>query len=108
MSNLPDFISCHASVKKFFVKKLFYDRFRIGRTSIVFRSKAIDWAVSLLCFLPMMRGILTMSQHNLGLDRKRPTSYKIFPHKQDAVLVKRGAHSNEQWHINFQVTSRLY
>ena len=36
--------SCHAAVK------LFFDRFRMGRTSIVFRSKAIVWSVGLLCF----------------------------------------------------------
>ena len=32
------------------VKKLFFYRFCMGRTSIVFRSKAIVWGVSLLCF----------------------------------------------------------
>ena len=37
--------SCHAAVKK-----LFFYRFCMGRTSIVFRSKAIVWGVSLLCF----------------------------------------------------------
>ena len=37
--------SCHAAVKK-----LFFYRFCMGRTSIVFRSKAILWGVSLLCF----------------------------------------------------------
>ena len=37
--------SCHAAVKK-----LFFYRFCMGHTSIVFRSKAIVWGVSLLCF----------------------------------------------------------
>ena len=37
--------SCHAAVKK-----LFFYRLCMGRTSIVFRSKAIVWGVSLLCF----------------------------------------------------------
>ena len=45
--------SCHAAVKK-----LVFDRFRMGRTSIVFRSKAVVWGVSLLCFQPIMRGLL--------------------------------------------------
>ena len=40
-----DHDSCHAAVKK-----LFFYRFCMGRTSIVFRSKAIVWGVSLLCF----------------------------------------------------------
>ena len=38
-------VSCHAAVKK-----LFFYRFCMGRTFIVFRSKAIVWGVSLLCF----------------------------------------------------------
>ena len=53
-----DFTSCHAAVRK-----PFFDRFRMDRTSIVFRSKAIVWGVSLLCFDQQCEVFLEMCGH---------------------------------------------
>ena len=51
-------ISYHAAVK------LLFDRFRMGRTSVVLRSKAIVWSVGLLCFNQWCEVFLEVRGHS--------------------------------------------